>query len=102
MRGPFDDAIEAQQEPPLTGAAVAAEEQRRRPPGGKQLLRLLQLLETAGYTEPAEAAVEAAVSEENRRSSERTPRNLRRLRPAWHRGGRAAPPTPAGAGRRGR
>ena len=65
MRGPFDDAIEAQQEPLLTRAA-AAEEQWRRPPGGKPLIRLLQLLETAGYATPAETAVEVAVSEENR------------------------------------
>src|SRR5881275_2914196 len=60
MRGPFDDAIEAE---PTAGAR---EEELRRPPGGKVLMRLLQLLESAGYTETANASVELAVSEDNR------------------------------------
>src|SRR6266566_6155778 len=60
MRGPFDDVIEAEPTP------MAREEERRRPPGGKVLLRLLQLLESAGYTETANASVERAVSENNR------------------------------------
>jgi Repeat of unknown function (DUF5648) len=46
MRGPQDDAIERR---------------RRRPPGGKALVRLLQLLDSAGLTEAAERAVAAAV-----------------------------------------
>jgi len=66
--GPYDDAIEAQQgvgvrgDPPEPGE----EEQERRPPGGKALVRLLELLERAGYTDAAEAAVEAAIPEEAR------------------------------------
>jgi photosystem II stability/assembly factor-like uncharacterized protein len=60
MRGPFDDVIEAEPTP------RAREEERRRPPGGKALLRLLQLLESAGYTETANASIESAVSEDNR------------------------------------
>src|SRR5207253_4527661 len=60
MRGPFDDAIEA--EPTLK----AGEEERRRPPGGKTLMRLLQVLDSAGYTETANASIELAVSEDNR------------------------------------
>src|SRR5215212_12096605 len=66
--GPYDDAIEAQQgvavrgDPPEPGE----EEQERRPPGGKALVRLLELLERAGYTDAAEAAVEAAIPEQAR------------------------------------
>ena len=60
MRGRFDDAIEAKQ-----AADVAVG--RRRPPGGKVLVRLLQLLESAGYTELANARVRSAVSGEEAR-----------------------------------
>jgi hypothetical protein len=67
MRGPFDDAIEAQQEAASTErAAAAGREERRRPPGGKPLVRLLQLLESAGYADTANATVQLAVSEEAR------------------------------------
>jgi hypothetical protein len=65
MRGPFDDAIEGQQAPPVTGRAVP-ERERGRPPGGKPLLRLLQLLESAGYAETVNATVQLAVSEDAR------------------------------------
>ncbi len=60
MRGSFDDAIEAGR------TLEAGEEARRRPPGGKALIRLLQLLESAGYTETANVSLELAVSEDNR------------------------------------
>jgi hypothetical protein len=60
MRGRFDDAIEAKQ-------AADVAEGRRRPPGGKVLVRLLQLLESAGYTELANARVRSAVSGEEAR-----------------------------------
>ncbi len=60
MRGSFDEAIEAGR------ALKAGEEERRRPPGGKALFRLLQLLESSGYTETANATIESAVSEDNR------------------------------------
>lgn len=71
MRGPSDSDIEAQQGPVAaeTRAAVT-EEERRRPPGGKALFRLLQLLESAGYAETAEIAVQAAVGEEDREQFE--------------------------------
>jgi hypothetical protein len=65
MRGPLDDAIEAQQEAPAA-ARAAPERERQRPPGGKPLLRLLQLLESAGFTEAANATVQLAVSEDAR------------------------------------
>src|ERR671916_1259424 len=38
-----------------------------RPPGGKALVRLLQLLESAGYTETANATVQSALGEEEAR-----------------------------------
>jgi len=67
MRSPFDDVIEAQQTPPVTARTLEARGgERRRPPGGKPLVRLLQLLESAGYTGPTETALDAAVSHENR------------------------------------
>jgi len=63
MRGRFDDAIEAQQ----ATAVAEGQRERRRPPGGKALVRLLQLLESAGYTEVANATVRSAVSGEEAR-----------------------------------
>jgi hypothetical protein len=63
MRGRFDDAIEAQQ---ATDVAEGHRE-RRRPPGGKALVRLLQLLDSAGYTEVANATVRSALSGEEAR-----------------------------------
>jgi hypothetical protein len=67
MRGPHDSAIEATQAPVETaGAAAMAGAEERRPPGSKALLRLLHLLERRGYTETAAAAVDAAVSDEQK------------------------------------
>jgi hypothetical protein len=65
MRGPQDNNIEARQAPVATGG-VAATPVRSRPPGGKALLRQLQLLESAGFTQVAASAIQSAVSEENR------------------------------------
>jgi photosystem II stability/assembly factor-like uncharacterized protein len=66
MRGPSDEAIETLQG--TTTAEAPAERPRlsRTIPGGKALIRLLQTLESAGYTEAAEAAVELAVRGEAR------------------------------------
>lgn len=64
MRGPLDDAIEEAQAPERREGAVQVEGDRRRPPGGKPLVRLLQVLESAGYAQAAQAAVERAVSED--------------------------------------
>src|SRR5437762_11779229 len=63
MRGTEDEAIEMQQS--VTSFRALGEERAerpQRPPGGKALVRLLQLLESAGYAEAASAAVERAVS----------------------------------------
>src|SRR3954449_5567841 len=62
MRGPDDDAIETQIAggPPTARAAEA--EAPPRPPGGKALLRLLELLASAGYDDAARATVELAVN----------------------------------------
>lgn len=65
MRGPQDNVIEAQQAP-VTTEGLAAAQERPRPPGGKALLRQLQLLESAGFTEAAASAIQSAISEENR------------------------------------
>lgn len=62
MQGSFDDAVEAQQRSP--GPERRGE--GRRLPGGKALLRLLQLLESAGYSGTAAATVELAVSDDAR------------------------------------
>jgi hypothetical protein len=67
MRGPSDNAIESLQVPTERENLPATNEQpRRRPPGGKALLRLLQLLESAGFEASAEATVEIALNENNR------------------------------------
>lgn len=55
MEGPGDDALV----PP--GTVLEQETGPPRPPGGKALLRLLQLLETDGYSELAQETVELAV-----------------------------------------
>src|SRR5436305_15162876 len=60
MRGPFEHAIEAEH------PHRAGERELRRPPGGKALIRLLQLLESAGHIEMANASLEFALSEKNR------------------------------------
>jgi len=62
VNGPFDDAIDANQggAPPATLAA-AQPSPPERPPGGKAFMRLLQLVESAGYGEAAVGAVEAAL-----------------------------------------
>ena len=66
MRGPDDDPIEAQvsgEEPAMRGAEA---EPPPRPPGGKALLRLLDLLGSAGFEQAVQATVAAAVDEEVR------------------------------------
>lgn len=67
MRGPTDDVIETKQVPTEPeGTPEADEEPRRRPPGGKALLRLLQLLESAGFEDSANDTVRIALNETNR------------------------------------
>ncbi len=63
MRRPQDEAIEARQAAVSTGGQATV---RPRSPGGKALLRQLQVFESAGFTEMATAAIQSAVSEENR------------------------------------
>ena len=67
MQGSFDDTVQAFEG--FLGAAAAAPrggQERQRPPGGKALLRLLQLVESAGLSEVAEETLVAAVPEETR------------------------------------
>jgi hypothetical protein len=59
MRGPGDEA------PVPAGTVLGREETRPRPPGGNALLRLLQKLESDGYSELAEQTVRLAVSEDD-------------------------------------
>jgi hypothetical protein len=66
MRGPQDDQIPTPE---------------RRPPGGKALVRLLQLLDSAGLTEAAERAVAAAIG--NGQAGEERRAALRTLRPRY-------------------
>ena len=61
MRGRLDDAIESRREAP------DGRRERRRPPGGKPLVRLLQLLESAGYTRTADTSIRIAVGQEETR-----------------------------------
>src|SRR5215208_3984085 len=93
MRGPLDDAIEIQEQPvaAAAGRSEAEQPQRPRPPGGKALIRLLQLLETAGYTEAASETIELAVPDAARD-------DFREMAPRF----RAAPSgeAPGGGGRR--
>jgi len=86
MRGPHDDQIAAQTLVPEAAEAATP----RRPPGGKVLVRLLQLLDSAGLVEAAERAVEAAVGGNGQR------RTLEALRPR-HRDRAAAAPPAVGA-----
>ncbi|HEX2093630.1 MAG TPA: hypothetical protein VHG28_14585 [Longimicrobiaceae bacterium] len=74
MRGPSDDVVEAQQQPAGAEAAGPGAEvelapvavERPRVPGGKALVRLLQMLESAGFQEVAGEAVQTAVNDEGR------------------------------------
>lgn len=67
MRGPFDDAIEPGQEQPAAAAARREAAPRKpKPPGGKALMRLLQMVETAGYSGIAEQTIEQAVPPQSR------------------------------------
>lgn len=64
MRGPDDEAGVAAAPNRSETPTEESAEPPRKPPGGKALTRLMQLLESAGLTENAEAAVEAAVGPE--------------------------------------
>ena len=67
MRGPFDDTQDNQGSLTEGGAAsVQTARSSRKPPGGKALLRLLDLLESRGLSEAADATVAAAVPEEQK------------------------------------
>ena len=59
MKGPGDEA------PVPAGTVLEEGEAPPRPPGGKALLRLVQMLESDGYSELAEQTVQLAVSEED-------------------------------------
>ena len=59
MRGRLDDDIETRQ--------AEGDGERRRSPGGKPLVRLLQQLESAGYTRTAGTTLRIAVPEEEAR-----------------------------------
>src|SRR5690349_20623255 len=60
MRESSDDAIKAGH------THRAGERELPRPPGGKALIRLLYLLESAGYSNVADASLKAALSEDKR------------------------------------
>lgn len=68
MQGPFDDTVQQGPEDAEEAAATASGDrrERQRPPGGKALLRLLQLVESAGLSDVAEETLVAAVPEETR------------------------------------
>ncbi len=73
MRGPFDEIQDNQEFPHMgvtstEGGATpsSAELPRAKPPDGKALLRLLDLLESRGFSQAAEATVAMAVPEERR------------------------------------
>ncbi|MEA2511457.1 MAG: hypothetical protein QOJ59_944 [Thermomicrobiales bacterium] len=64
-QGPFDDTITTPQDVAEAARAPGVAAEERRPlPGGKALLRLVELLETAGYTNTASAVIDRAVPEE--------------------------------------
>jgi hypothetical protein len=86
MRGPHDDQIAAQTLLPAAEGAATT----RRPPGGKVLLRLLQLLDSAGLVEAAEQAVASAVDGQREALEALRPRHRGR---AGARPGAAAAPT---------
>ena len=65
MRGPVDEAIETAA--PEGAAAKGAKETLGQLPGGKPLARLLQLLESAGYTDTAQQLVESAIDAPERK-----------------------------------
>src|SRR4051794_28921521 len=58
MRGPGDEA------PVPAGTVLEREETQQRLPGGGALLRLVQELESNGYSELAEQAIQLAVPDE--------------------------------------
>src|SRR5215218_2243027 len=65
-QGPYDDATLAPRSATIEVSEPEAVAAERPPlPGGKALLRLLQLLETSGYTETANATIEAVVPTED-------------------------------------
>ena len=89
MRGPFDDTQDNQGSLTEGGAAsVETARPSRKPPGGKALLRLLDLLESRGLSEAADATVAAAVPEEQK--ADYAPGSPLRMAPAPEAGGGAA------------
>ena len=62
MRGPTDSEYDVELE---SLQESSTDEAPRRPPGGKALQRLLQVLDSAGYSAMAEAAVHVAVNEDD-------------------------------------
>src|SRR4051812_49764723 len=96
MRGPFDDAIEQQQQSSVATTG-RSRETKRRPPGGKPLMRLLQLLESAGFNEAASTAVDAAIAGPDRDSFRASAREFTAAP-----GGDLSGAAPARRGRRGR
>jgi hypothetical protein len=89
VRGPFDDTQDNQGSLTEGGAASAETARpRRKPPGGKALLRLLELLESRGLTEAADATVAVAVPEEQK--ADYAPGSPLRMAPAAEAGGGAA------------
>ena len=70
-----------------------------RPPGGKSLIRLLQLLESAGYTGAASVAIQTAVREQDREEFREVTEQFS-LIPSDETPDREASPGPSHAGRR--
>jgi hypothetical protein len=66
MQGPDDDVIESQLAGVESTSRAAEEEPPPPPEGGKPLLRLLQLVGSAGYAEAVTASVDVAVVEDDR------------------------------------
>jgi hypothetical protein len=67
MRGPDDERIEARVAGATAAPGALLEELPPRPPGGKPLLRLLDLLTSAGYGDVARAVIEKAVHADDRK-----------------------------------